>query len=153
MDQPAKLIGVIGGSQCSEADYAAAETVGRLIAQNNGILVCGGRSGVMEAACKGAYEAGGLTIGILPADDIATANRFVKIPIATGMGIGRNIVIINTASALIAVNGKYGTLSETAFALQLGKPVFTLNSWNTIPGVVPVKSPEEAVRKVLDYLL
>lgn len=147
-----KLIAVIGGSECSPSDYAAAETVGRLITENDGIVICGGMSGVMEAVCKGAFRAGGLTIGILPSADIEDANPYVKIPVATGMGIGRNIIVIRTAQAVIAVDGKYGTLSEIAYALQLGKPVFGLNSWSEIPGMIAVKSPEEAVKKALESI-
>ena len=145
-----KIIAVIGGSECSADDYTAAETVGRLIAEKGGIVICGGLYGVMEAACKGAYEAGGLTIGILPSGDITDANLYVKIPVATGMGIGRNIVIIRTAQAVIAVDGRYGTLSEIAYALQLNKPVFGINSWSDIPGPIAVNSPEEAVKKAFD---
>lgn len=106
----------------------------------------------MEAACRGAAEAGGTTIGILPGGDCLEANPYVTVPVATGMGVGRNIVIIRTARALIAIDGKYGTLSEIAYALQLHKPVFSLNSWNDIPGVVPVGSPEEAVERAFAAL-
>lgn len=141
------VIGVIGGGACSRQDYAAAVEVGRWIAQRGGVVICGGLGGVMEAACKGAAEAGGLTVGILPGSDPGEANPYVQIPIATGMGIGRNILIVRTAAALIAVDGRYGTLSEIAYALQLGKPVFGLNSWNDIPGVVAVADPEEAVER------
>lgn len=145
------IVAVIGGSKCSDEDYSAAETVGRLIAEKKGIVICGGLSGVMEAVCKGASEAGGVTIGILPGPRIEEANPYVNIPVATGMGIGRNIIIIRTARSVIAVGGKYGTLSEIAFALQLGTPVFTLNSWNVIPGVVPVSTPEEAVERAFSW--
>lgn len=150
VNQP--LIAVIGGSTSSEADYACAEAVGRLIAENGGVVVCGGGSGVMAAACKGAKSAGGMAIGILPGSDIREANPYVTVPIATGMGIGRNIVIIRTAQAVIAVDGKYGTLSEIAYALQLEKPVFSLNSWNEIPGVQMVATPEAAVKKALESI-
>lgn len=152
MKTTAPIIAVIGGSECSQADYAVAETVGRLIAERGGIVICGGLSGVMEAACKGACEAGGLTIGILPGNHIEDANPYVKIPVATGMGIGRNIVIIRTAAAVIAVDGRYGTLSEIAYALQLNKPVFGLNSWNEVPGVAAVDTPGEAVERVFAAL-
>ena len=152
MANAGKVIAVIGGGECSESDYAAAETVGRLISENDGIVICGGLSGVMEAACKGAYRDGGLTIGVLPSSNIEDANPYVKIPVATGMGIGRNIIIIRTAQAVIAVDGKYGTLSEIAYALQLGKPVFGLNSWSEISGMIAVISPEEAVKKALESI-
>lgn len=145
------MIGVIGGSRCSAEEYRTAESVGRLIAEKGGIVVCGGLTGVMEAVCKGAFENGGLTIGILPGDHVREANAYVRIPIATGMGIGRNIIIIRSARALIAVNGLYGTLSEIAYALQLGKPVFTLHSWDDISGVIPVSSPAEAVEQAFGF--
>ncbi len=152
MIESQKIIGVIGGSQCTPEDYVDAEVVGRLIAQNDAVLVCGGLTGIMEAACKGAYEAGGETIGILPGESILDANPYVKTPIATGMGIARNIIIVRTAQVVIAVDGRYGTLSEIAYALQLGRPVFCLNSWDTVSGVTPVKSAQEAVEKAIEYL-
>ncbi len=152
MNESSKIIGVIGGSQCNDQDYAAAEKVGKLIAQSGGSVICGGLTGIMEAACKGATGAGGVTIGVLPGNDVRDANPFVNIPIATGMGIGRNIVIIRTAQVLIAIDGRYGTLSEIAFAMQLNKPVFSLNSWNEIPGIVPVNSPAEAVEKAFSLI-
>lgn len=152
MRASAVLIAVVGGSQCSPADYQAAAEVGRLIACRGGIVICGGLSGVMEAACRGAVEAGGMTVGVLPGEEPDQANQFVTIPIVTGIGIARNIIIVRSAGALIAVDGKYGTLSEIAFALQLGKPVFCLNSWNTLPGVTPVDSPTEAVEKAFQAL-
>lgn len=136
---------MIGGKECDQAIYELAREVGRLIAKAGAILVCGGRGGVMEAACLGAVEEKGLTIGILPSADIREANPYVRIPIATGMGMGRNVIIAQTAQAFIAVDGQYGTLSEIAFALQLGKPVICLLPWITIPGVQVVKSPREAV--------
>ncbi|RQW01237.1 MAG: TIGR00725 family protein, partial [Calditrichaeota bacterium] len=126
-----------------------AEEVGRLIAKAGALLVCGGRTGVMEAACKGASEAKGITIGVLPSDDVHQANPYVTIPIATGMGIGRNIIIVRSAAALIAINGRYGTISEISFALQLGKPVFALKPWLNIPGVQLVETASEAVEKAI----
>lgn len=140
-----KIIAVFGGSVCTPQEYSHAVKVGELIAINHGILICGGLFGIMEAACKGAKEKGGVTIGILPGDDTAAANEYVQIPIATGMGIGRNIIIARSARACIAIAGKYGTLSEISYALQLEKPVITLNSWDQIPGIIRATSPKEAV--------
>jgi len=97
----------------------------------------------MEAACKGAKKAGGTTVGILPGDNINDANQFVDIPVASGMGIGRNIIIIRSADAVVAINGKYGTLSEIAFALQLGKPVIGLQTWDVSDDILKANSPEE----------
>lgn len=144
-----KIVGVIGGSECTSEEYRIAEEVGRLIAKAGALLVCGGRTGVMEAACKGASEAKGITIGVLPSDDVHQANPYVTIPIATGMGIGRNIIIVRSAAALIAINGRYGTISEISFALQLGKPVFALKPWLNIPGVQLVETASEAVEKAI----
>jgi uncharacterized protein (TIGR00725 family) len=146
------LIAVIGGSVCSQEEYAMAEQVGRLIAQNGAMLVCGGMSGVMEAACKGAVNAGGLTIGILPSDSVDDSNPFVTIPIATGMGIGRNILIVRTGNVIIAIDGEYGTLSEISYAMQLNKPVIALRPWIMVPGIHQVETPEEAVAVALKNL-
>lgn len=140
-----KRIAVIGGSQCSAKDYALGEEVGRRLAEKNISVICGGLSGIMEAACKGASKAGGVTIGILPGDDPSDANPFVTIPIATGMGIARNIIIVRSADVCIAIDGQYGTLSEIAYALQLQKSVITLSSWNQISGTIRASTAEEAV--------
>ena len=139
------LIGVIGGSVCTDEEYQLAEEVGQRIARSGGVLVCGGMSGVMEAACKGAVKAGGVTVGILPGDNTGDANPYVKVPVATGMGIGRNIIIVRTAAALISIDGKFGTLSEISYALQLNKKVISLRPWMEVPGMMIVKTPEEAV--------
>jgi uncharacterized protein (TIGR00725 family) len=145
-------IGVIGGNICTDEEYKLAEAVGKKIAQAGGILICGGMSGVMEAACKGAFQAGGLTVGILPTDSIDDANPYVKIPVATGMGIGRNIIIVRTAAALISIDGKFGTLSEISYALQLNKRVISLRPWMEVPGMMIVKTPEEAVRLAFEAI-
>lgn len=105
----------------------------------------------MEAACEGARSKGGVTIGILPGYNIADANRFVQYPIATGLAQGRNLVIINTAQALIAISQGYGALSEIAFALASGKPVLGLQTWD-ITGITPCASPQDAVAKALDII-
>jgi uncharacterized protein (TIGR00725 family) len=144
-----KIIGVIGGRDVTDDLLAAAEEVGGLIAKKGYSLICGGLTGVMEAASKGAKEVGGLTIGILPQEDKDSANPYIDVPIATGMGIGRNVMISRTADALIAVGGEYGTLSEIAFALQLGKPVIGIGSWD-IKGVLKAVDAEDAVKKVLE---
>ena len=144
-----KIIGVIGGSAVDQTAFETAYEVGRLIAEASAILICGGLTGVMEAACKGAKDAGGTTIGILPGLKIDDANPYVDIPVATGLGHGRNLVIINTAQAMIAISGRYGTLSEIGFALQSGKPVYGLGTWD-IDGMQACASPEEAVSKALE---
>jgi len=145
------IIGVIGGREVEKGLLRVAEEIGRLIAQKNLIMLCGGLGGIMEAAAKGAKEAGGLTIGILPQDKKEYANPYIDIPIVTGMGIGRNIIIARTADLLIAINGEYGTLSEIAFALQLGKPVIGINTWD-IDGVIKANNAEDAIQKAVEIL-
>ena len=139
-----KIIGVIGGGTAGEETLRLAEETGRLIAERGFLLVCGGMGGVMEAAARGAKEAGGMTIGILPSPDRRTANPYIDIPIATSFGEARNLIIVRTADILIAIGGEYGTLSEIAFALKMEKPVIGLHTWD-IPGVIKAGSPAEAM--------
>lgn len=144
-----KIIGVIGqGRDCSAELLKDAEEVGFRIVQKGAILICGGLGGVMEAACRGAKKGGGTTIGVLPGTDKFSANEFVDIPIVTGLGEARNSIIVRTADALIAIGGKYGTLSEIAFALSFGKPVVGLNTWKNIDAMIHVSSPAEAVATI-----
>lgn len=142
----APVIAVIGGRKASRALLGEAEKAGALIARKGATLICGGLGGIMEAASRGAQEEGGLTIGILPHDIGSPANPFIDVAIATGMGIGRNIIIARTADALIAIGGAYGTLSEIAFALQLEKPVIGIKTWE-IKGIDQAADAEEAVQK------
>jgi uncharacterized protein (TIGR00725 family) len=123
------LIAVVGGNDAPVGALETAEAVGRVVAARGHVLVCGGRGGVMEAACRGAKAAGGLTLGILPGEDVSDANEYIDIPVLTGMGSGRNIIVARTANALIAIGGAYGTLSEIAFGLMLGRPVVGLGTW------------------------
>jgi len=139
-----KIIGVIGAGTAEEDILGMAEETGRLIAEHGYLFICGGMGGVMEASAKGAREAGGTTIGILPQPDRHTANPYIDIPIATSFGEGRNIIIVRTADILIAVGGEYGTLSEIAFALKMDKPVIGLHTWD-IPGIIRAETPAEAV--------
>jgi uncharacterized protein (TIGR00725 family) len=125
-----RAVAVCGNNICSEATYEKARRVGRLLAENNITVFTGGLGGVMEAAHKGAREAGGLTVGILPGYDTEEANEYVQIPIATGMGHARNAVLVSSAVCIIAVEGAYGTLSEIALALKLGRPVIGLGTWD-----------------------
>lgn len=133
-----KFIAVIGGSDSSPEDNKLAEEVGRELAKRDVVLICGGLDGVMKAACKGASDAGGMTIGILPGDSRQSANAYVQIPIVTGIGYARNVAVVKSAQAVIAVDGSYGTLSEIAYALQGGIPVIGLNTW----GVISQKWPD-----------
>ena len=149
------LISVIGESKATDQNYSIAEKVGALIARSGATLVCGGLDGVMEAACKGAKSAGGSTIGILPGLNKHEANQWIDIPICTGLGDARNIVVVRTGSAVIAIGGAYGTLSEIGHALSDGKPIFALNSWEISksgiqdPLLTHCKNETEAVEKAL----
>ena len=129
-----------------------AEAVGREIARRGAVLVCGGLGGVMEAAAKGATEAGGVVLGLLPGPDKASANPYVTLPVPTNMGHARNVIIAHTADALIAVEGEYGTLSEAAIGLKLGKQVFVLPGGLQLAGAVPVASAESAVALAFEGL-
>ncbi len=145
-------IGVIGGRDVSSEMIKAAESVGRLIAERNAVLICGGLGGVMEATCRGAKTAGGTTLGILPVTSREDANPYVDIVVPTGMGVARNAIIIHSSDGIIAVDGSYGTLSEIAFALQFGVPLVTLQSWAIDPSVPAAKDPEEAVRMLFEII-
>ena len=123
-------ISVIGGEHCSREIYELAVEVGRRIAEMKAILVTGGRGGVMEAASQGAKEAGGTTIGILPSDDRKEGNKYLDYSIVTGIGYARNVLVILNGDIVIAIDGRYGTLSEIALALEYGKPVYGLMSWD-----------------------
>ncbi len=154
-----KFIAVIGGSQYSSQEAELAEAVGREIASRGAILVCGGLSGVMEAACRGASSEGGITIGILPGDNRQAANPYVQIPIVTGIGYARNLAVVKSAQVVIAVGGSYGTLSEIAHALQSGIPVIGLNTWSLFRNgeqdnsIILAQNPAEAVIKALDLIV
>ena len=153
---PRKLfIAVIGGSNVPPETVRVAEDVGREIARQGAVLVCGGMGGVMEAACRGAAAEGGLTIGILPGDDRRAANPYVKIPIVTGIGYARNVAVVRSSQAVIAVDGSYGTLSEIAHALQSGIPVIGLKTWSlSLDGkvdksIIIAKNAREAVERAI----
>ena len=151
-----KIIAVIGGGQCSKEEAKIAEEVGRQLARQGAILVCGGLSGIMEAACKGASSEGGVTIGILPGESRQAANPYVQIPIVTGLGYARNITVVKSAQAVIAIDGSYGTLSEISHALQSGIPVIGLNTWTLSinskqdNSIIPARNATEAVDKALN---
>lgn len=152
------IVAVIGGGHCTAKDASMAETIGREIAKRGAILICGGLGGIMEAACRGAYSAGGTTIGILPGEDMETANSYVQIAIATGLGEARNLAIVKSAHAAIAIAGEYGTLSEIAFALKNNKPVIGLNTWSLsrtgrkLKSIIEAKDALDAVDKAFRYI-
>ena len=140
------IIAVIGASEPSAEIAELAEQVGRELARRDVMLVCGGLGGVMKAACKGAKSGGGTTIGIIPGSDPETANPWVDIPICTGLSHARNVIIVKTGRAAIAVGGAYGTLSEIGHALGDGVPVIGLQTWRVTPhGGVLDPSINEAV--------
>jgi uncharacterized protein (TIGR00725 family) len=144
-------IAVIGAGSCSEEIAALAERVGAELARRAAVLICGGLGGVMEAVCRGAKLAGGTTVGILPGPTPTAANPYVTVPIATGLGEARNVIVVGSAQAVIAIAGEYGTLSEIGHALKMGKPVVGLHTWQlsrhgqTDCGIRDVSSPEQAV--------
>ncbi|MEW6455677.1 MAG: TIGR00725 family protein [Acidobacteriota bacterium] len=143
-----KRIGIIGGNEADQRLYEIAFEVGKLIAKNDAILICGGLGGVMEAASKGAKSMGGITIGIIPSSNIKDANRYIDIPISTGIGLARNLMVVLNSDVLIAIDGKYGTLSEISYALIFGKRVIGLETWD-IEGVKKAHNPEEAIKFAL----
>jgi uncharacterized protein (TIGR00725 family) len=151
-----KCISVIGSSAATEEELRNAQEVGREIARRGAVLVCGGLTGVMEAAAMGAKEMGGLTLGIIPGEDPSTANPYIDIVIPTGLGIARNVLVVSAGQAVIAVGGKLGTLSEIAIALAKGKPVIGLGTWQLEKGrtegneIILTKNAAEAVKKALE---
>ncbi len=147
-----QLIGIIGAGTCDKRIYALARETGAAVAKNGFGLVCGGLSGVMEGAARGCKENGGLTIGIIPQENADFANAFIDIVIPTGMGIMRNLLVVRSAAGLIAIDGKFGTLSEIAFALQLGKPVVGLQTWDISEQIINVKNAEQAVATVMELI-
>jgi uncharacterized protein (TIGR00725 family) len=152
-------IAVIGGGQCTNEEAILAEAVGKELATRGITLICGGLTGVMEAACRGAASESGLTIGILPSDELSTANPYVQIPIASGVGFARNIAVVKSAQAVIAIDGDYGTLTEIAFALKSEIPVIGLNTWSVSRNgkeeapIVRAKDPFDAVEKAITLAL
>ncbi|PYP49253.1 MAG: TIGR00725 family protein [Gemmatimonadetes bacterium] len=147
----APLVAVVGGGKCSGAEAAWAAAVGRLVAEGGAVLVCGGLGGVMEAAARGAKQAGGLTIGILPGSDPEAANPHIDVAIATGMGEMRNALIVRAAGAVIAIGGGWGTLSEIALARRIETPVVGLHDAFVPTVAIPrVEQPEQAVQWALE---
>src|SRR4030066_1287471 len=144
-------ISVIGGKKKNNENYSRAREVGKEIARNDAVLMCGGLTGTMEAACKGAKEGGGLTIGILPTVNENDANQYVDIKIPTGLGYARNILVVLSSHAVIAIDGSSGTLSEIAYALTFNKPIIGLKTWEirpycseNNPDIIRAKTPKEA---------
>jgi len=149
------IIAVIGDSSCSPEEAKLAESVGELLAQQGTNIVCGGLGGVMEAVCRGAKSKGGVTVGILPGQDASMANPWLDIPVVTGIGEARNVAVVKSAQAVIAIGGGYGTLSEIAYALKSDIPVIGLNTWSLSRNgrednsIIRVQSATEAVNKAI----
>lgn len=153
-------IAVIGSSEAAPPDLWASEDVGRAVASAGAVLVCGGLGGVMEAACRGAKSAGGVTVGILPDLVRSDANQWVDVVIPTGIGEARNSLVVSSADAVIAIGGEYGTLSEIALALRYGKPVIGLDTWRltrpngeTDEGMKVISDPVGAVALAMELAL
>jgi hypothetical protein len=149
------FIAVVGSASCDEPIAALARAVGQEIGRRGAVLVCGGRGGVMEAACQGAKAQGGITVGILPGADRRQANRYVDIPVVTGLGDARNAVVVRSADAVVAVSGGYGTLSEIGLALKMGRPVVGLGTWELsqqgqpVAAIVRADTPLQAVEAAI----
>jgi len=149
------IIAVIGDSSCSMEEAELAETVGEQLAERGATVICGGLGGVMEAVCRGAKSKGGLTIGVLPGEDSSMANQYIDIPIVTGVGYARNMAVVKSAQAAIAIGGNYGTLSEIAYALKKSIPVIGLNTWSLSRNgqegdpIIRVRNAAEAVDRAI----
>lgn len=145
-------IAVIGSSEPRPEAMAVAEEVGGVIAGLGAVLICGGLGGTMEAAARGARGKGALSIGILPTYDKESANPFIDIAIPTGLGHARNVVVVASGDAVVALPGEHGTRSEVAVALKLGKPVFGVGAWGEVPGVKEVRGPNELQKELASLL-
>lgn len=148
----ARQIGVIGGAVCSPEIYEIAREAGGEIAKNGFSVVCGGLGGVMEAACRGAREAGGTTIGILPTTNKRDANPYVDVVLPTGLGHARNVLVVLASDAVVAIDGEAGTLSEIAIALKVGRPIVGIRTWE-LEGRIPLaEGGRESVAMLVDML-
>lgn len=150
-------ISVIGGGRCTAPQYALAEAVGRGIAELGAVLVCGGLGGVMEGAARGAKAGRGETLAILPGHDRSVANPYMDVVVTTGLGHARNLAVVSTGDAVIAVGGEFGTLSEIGLARKIGRPVVILDGWRLsrdegTPGIWYAETPEEAILLVKEAL-
>jgi uncharacterized protein (TIGR00725 family) len=149
-------IGVAGASQPDASLMPIAETLGRCLAEAGAIVVCGGGLGVMTAVCRGAQDAGGQTVGLLPGGDRTAGNPYLSVALPTALGEGRNLLLVRASDALVAVGGGFGTLSEIALALRAGVPVVGLATWGLtlsgepVPAFPVAQGPEEAARLALD---
>lgn len=145
------VIAVIGAGKCSRKLRDMAAEIGRYVAENGGVVLCGGLGGIMEGAARGAKEAGGTTIGIIPSENKADANQFIDYVIPTGFGQARNVLVVRAADAIVALPGKFGTLSEMAFALVSGKPIVSVQAWKLGEEILQVEDPIEAAKIAMDF--
>ena len=143
-------VAVVGSGTATGELYGLAREVGRLVAERGAVVVCGGLSGVMEAAARGATEVGGIAIGILPDENRGRANAYLSYSVVTGAGQARNLAVVCSGDVVIAVGGEYGTLSEMGLALKIGRPVVALESWDLGEHVAVADSAEEAVAAAFD---
>ena len=144
-------ISVFGGRDITDGIYDNAYDLGKLLAKEDYLVYCGGGDGVMEAVSKGVHEEGGTCVGILKGQTLDEMNEYIHIPVVTNMGIARNVLLAYNCDAAVAISGKYGTLSEIAYALQLGKPIVGLHSWD-IDGLKNVKTPYEVIQFIKDNI-
>lgn len=155
MNRDCVHVAVSGGGDAGDAACRLAEDVGRELARRGAIVVTGGLGGAMEAACRGAKAEGGTTVGILPSGDRADANDWVDVAVPTGLGEGRNALVARAADALVAIAGEFGTLSEIALALKLGRPVIGLDTWQLacdgrpVEAIVVAATPAEAAERAV----
>lgn len=153
--KPRVAVSVIGSANCGSHIAALAEEVGRLLAAGGAVLVCGGRGGVMEAACRGAQGGGGITVGLLPGAKSSEGNPYLTVPIPTGLGHARNALVVLAGQAVIAIGGGYGTLSEIGVALKMGRKVIGLETWRMtdshgqVAAVLEVGTAKKAVELAL----
>jgi len=144
------VIAIVGAGKCSKKLRDKAAAVARHVVKNDGVIVCGGMGGIMEGAARGAWEGGGVSIGILPSEDKSDANKFVTFAIPTGFGEARNLMVIRAADAVVAFPGKYGTLSEMAFALKIGKPLISIAAWKLGEEIIQIDDAVQAAEKALE---
>ena len=142
-----RRISVFGGRDITPDVYEDTLEIGRRLADEGYLVFCGGGAGVMEAIAKGVHDEGGIVVGVLKGQDLEEGNKYLTVPIATGIGIARNAILAYNCDAAIAISGQYGTLSEIAYAFQLKKPVIGYKTWDIDP-VIQANTPEEVVSKL-----
>jgi len=143
-------VGVVGSGTSTQELYSLARQIGHEIGKRGWTLICGGLGGIMEGASRGCFEAGGMTVGLLPGLRKEQANPYIRLPIPTGLGEGRNLLVVRAADILVAISGGHGTLSEIALALKTGKKVVGIRSFENIEGVIRAATPEDVLQILED---